>query len=313
MPFDISRAHGGTKTSASMEQSNSRKLTLRDYIRHNILPSDGERKSIIDAVNAARKRLSEIRATPRSAAHNAEETTLRQYIADYSSLVAPVRLLSHDILETIFLAPEIHGVVAIGEVEPSSVVGRHNPQILASVSHYWRCVALDTPRLWSSFSVNGCRGAYSLRHLLRCLERSKGAPLSITLDLASGLPPNQEILDAIMAHAERWIDFSIMSPPYQYLHLFAPVRGRLHRLERISFSFSEGLNKFADGEYRDAFEDAPNLRTRCSSAHSARWGRFRCYRSTKFEHCPSLRWPMHFWEPNIKSKHVARFGYIFNT
>ncbi|KAJ7488916.1 hypothetical protein FB451DRAFT_680384 [Mycena latifolia] len=89
---------------------------------------------------------------------------------------APIRLLSQDILEIIFLDPEIHGVVSISG-SPSRVV-EGNPHLLASVSYYWRCVALGIPRLWSSFQVKGCAGQYSLRRLQLCLERSKDATLS---------------------------------------------------------------------------------------------------------------------------------------
>ncbi|KAJ7488918.1 hypothetical protein FB451DRAFT_680395 [Mycena latifolia] len=247
---------------ARMEQFNGHNLTIRDRIRHNILPSDVERQAIVESVTAAKERLSEIRAmdsgSPEYAGHNVEENTLCQYISDHASMCAPIRLLSQDILETIFLNPKIHGSVYISRSQSRAVAG--SPHVLASVSHYWRCVALGTPRLWSSIYINGCR-RYSLRHLRLCLERSKDAALSIIIvDLRDGRPFDSlgmDILHEIMTHAERWVNLEILTKIPDCLDLFAPVRGRLPWLEKISLKFS------SDIMWGDVFNEAPRLHTVC--------------------------------------------------
>ncbi|KAJ7437460.1 hypothetical protein B0H11DRAFT_1885203 [Mycena galericulata] len=231
---------------------------LDERLRCNLLPSDTERKAIIDSLTTADRRISEIRAQS-VAVSSAEEDMLCRYITDYSSLIAPVRRLPDDILETIFL--DLHEFVNVGQVTPSLVVDKHNPHILASVSRHWRCVALHTVRRWSSVYVDGTRGQYSLRVLRLCLERSRGAGLSITLDLSPNLPPNMEILNEIMAHAERWVHFSLITPPdTRHLLLFAPVRGRLASLEKIEIKFTWGYDSGAIADL-DVFEHAPRLET----------------------------------------------------
>ncbi|KAJ7871963.1 hypothetical protein B0H14DRAFT_3567225 [Mycena olivaceomarginata] len=153
----------------------------------------------------------------------------------------------------------IHGIVNIGPVSSSLDGGTHcgNPHIIASVSYYWRCVALETPRLWSTFSVHGCRGKNSLRLVRLYLERSKDAPLSITLDLSGSNQVNHDILHEIWKHAERWIDISIR--PQSYLPIFAPVRGRLHLLKQIQIFAECNFEPVYEAEC-DALAEAPKLR-----------------------------------------------------
>ncbi|KAJ7689325.1 hypothetical protein B0H17DRAFT_640820 [Mycena rosella] len=140
---------------SDMDPTNGRGLTVRDRIRHNVLPSETERQAIIESVAATEARLSEMAATGATRDLEAEGNNLRQYISDCSSLAAAIRSLSHDILETIFLDTQIHGIVNIRRVasDSSLVVDGRNPDVLASVSHHWRSVALATPRLWSSIRV----------------------------------------------------------------------------------------------------------------------------------------------------------------
>ncbi|KAJ7757268.1 hypothetical protein DFH07DRAFT_461453 [Mycena maculata] len=232
---------------------------VRDHLRHNILPSNSEKNAIIESVTTARRLLSKI-GTVESFASD----MLRCYISDYSSLVSPIRRLPDDILETIFLHPEIHDFVKLGRVAsgPSFVVDRHKPHIIASVSHHWREVAVHAARLWSSFSFDGCRGEYTLRDLRLCLDRSKDAALDFTLDLSSGRRPNPVILDEITKHSERWVKFTLVAPPDpQYLQVFAPVHGRLHRLEAIVLGYPPGnYDELAsDVATWNAFEVAPRL------------------------------------------------------
>ncbi|KAF7369339.1 F-box domain-containing protein [Mycena venus] len=193
---------------------------IEDRLRHNILPSDVDRNTILESLALAQYRLCEIQAAELAAPTlDAEEMALRKYISKYSSLVAPIRRLTHDILENIFTAAHVNGVVNISRATPSLVVDGRSPHMLALVSHYWKCVALQTAELWSTFSVNGCLGPHSLRGVR----------------FGEGLPPNEDIVHDLMAHAERWERLTI-SMEMDHISLFAPVRGRLQNLRQLSFS-----------------------------------------------------------------------------
>ncbi|KAJ7689340.1 hypothetical protein B0H17DRAFT_1135146 [Mycena rosella] len=255
---DLLNTVGSAET---MEQLNGQGLNIRERIRHNILPSETERAAILESVITAESRLSEIRAAaPGSTGVIEEEIQLRRYISDCSSLFAPIRLRSDDLLETIFLL-NIHGIVNFNYDTRFLVVDPRNPNALAAVSRHWRSAALDTPWLWSSFHVTGSRCQYTLRRLQLHLERSEDAALTIILDLSSGLPLNLEILDEIMKHAERWIGFRISTPHYQYLNLFASVCDRLHWLEEISFELTPGTAQIDPTSDMNALKEAPKLRT----------------------------------------------------
>ncbi|KAJ6513624.1 hypothetical protein C8R47DRAFT_616471 [Mycena vitilis] len=199
--------------------------TIRDRLRHNILPSDEERGEMQDSLAVARQRLAEIHGIDAPV----EGIALREYISEYSSLLAPIRLLTHDILENVFADPEISQMIRIGRITPTLVVER-NPYLLASVSHYWMCVALQTPELWSKFAINACGDGQALSQLRACLERSGTLPLSIELTLPGIIPDfpslNKDILNDLVFNAERWGRIWIMMPK-DNIRLLAQVHGTL--------------------------------------------------------------------------------------
>ncbi|KAJ7983294.1 hypothetical protein DFH06DRAFT_718062 [Mycena polygramma] len=243
----------------SVKLSKLQAPTIRDRLRHNVLPSDSERSTIMESLVVAREQLRKDWALDA-----VERTALRSYISEYSSLLAPIRRLTHDILEKVFAGPEISQMIRIGSLTPALVVGR-DPYLLASICHYWMCVALQTHELWSKFAINACGDDYALSKLRTCLERSGTLPLSIDLTLpaiafggyASQLVHNRDILDALMSNAERWGHLRI-SMRKENVAVLAPVHGRLHRLQELSFNFDVPLGTPSGPS--TAFSVAPKLR-----------------------------------------------------
>ncbi|KAJ7157810.1 hypothetical protein C8R46DRAFT_417467 [Mycena filopes] len=178
---------------------------IRERLRYNLAPSEAERNAIGDSLAAAQAHLARLQKTGTGTQHHRE---LHRYVADYSSLLAPIRRLSVEILQTIFLDPDIHNFYAENHQKDPipSLVHVYNPSLVAMVSHHWQNVARETATLWSSFKVVLWQGRYSLERLRLCLARSKGAPLSITFDWRehdTPLPLHADALQAILAHAER--------------------------------------------------------------------------------------------------------------
>jgi hypothetical protein len=231
---------------------------VRDRLRYNLLPSGVERTAIVDSISIARLRLAEIQAQGSTASGlGDEELTLRQYIAEYSSLLAPIRLLSVDILQTVFVDPDIHGFTEMGMKPPPSTVYMYRPNVLAAVSHHWRDIVCETTQLWSSFKVPLWQSQYSLERVRLCLERSKDALLSMTFDWKPFSPLDGDVLQEVLDHAERWRH--VQMPLHgEFLSVLSPAKGRLHQLETLEFM---GSGHRSGGSHKfDTFEVAPKLR-----------------------------------------------------
>ncbi|KAJ7677693.1 hypothetical protein DFH06DRAFT_558797 [Mycena polygramma] len=229
---------------------------IRERLRHNILPSDMERSALMVSLAAGRQRMAEIQANqPTPDPFDLEEITLRQYISELSSLLAPIRRLTHGVLGHIFADPDLCQRITIGRT--ARPVAGCDPYALTSVSHYWMCVAFQTPELWSNFYITACGGSRALRELRMCLQRSGALALSIYLDLPllEARGDTVDILEELMLNAERW---GRLEMPLKGIAMLAPVHGRVHRLQEVSFHRSHSLAALRGS--LDVFEVAPQLR-----------------------------------------------------
>ncbi|KAJ7176916.1 hypothetical protein C8R46DRAFT_1246095 [Mycena filopes] len=239
--------------------------SIRERLRYSLLPTETERAAIVESIAVAKHQRSELHvAAIRSGSTQDEEqqANLFAYISEYSSLLAPIRRLPHDILELIFLDPAIYLSLTLSWLRPARVVDIWNTHLVAAVSHHWRLVCLNTPRMWSRFDINPLRLRDSVLPRLRlCLERSQGATLTIKLDLTNGAAqkpaPSMDILNELMKSAERWGQISILLQNSLQIELFTPVRARLHSLHSLQISSEREIF----GPPTRIFEGAPQLRT----------------------------------------------------
>ncbi|KAF8151865.1 hypothetical protein K438DRAFT_1778684 [Mycena galopus ATCC 62051] len=240
-------------------------MELFDRLRYNVLPLDMERPTIRESIGAAESHLAEMEALDLPDTLS-EKAALRQYISHYSSLLAPIRRLSVEILQIIFLDPNLHDSERIA----FDFVTMYRPDAFVGVSYHWREVAHGTAKLWASFQITLHSGRCSNIHRIRRgLERSKNVPLSInfspfafspeshTLEARMHTQAVEEIAAEFLLHAERWA--YVMLPPknHQFLSILCPARGRLPMLEAVGF-----LGR-PDEEARQLkiFEEAPSLRS----------------------------------------------------
>ncbi|KAF8186466.1 hypothetical protein K438DRAFT_1835664 [Mycena galopus ATCC 62051] len=241
---------------------------VRHRLRYNIAPLDAERPAIRDSIRAAQLRLAEIQD---SAEHDnvSEAVALSQYISDSSSLLAPIRLLSVEILQIIFVHPDIHSSLNIG----SDAVTIYGPEVIGKVSYHWREVARVTPELWSSFQVKLKDGRYSdLEQIRLRLERSKSVPLTISFDWeesdsestqSSHVQAVGEIVAEFLLHVERWAHVTLFVD-WEFLSHLSSARGRLPLLEAVGFRGK------LDGNSKELkiFKDVPKLRSLSLDRHA---------------------------------------------
>ncbi|KAJ7655281.1 hypothetical protein DFH06DRAFT_1414080 [Mycena polygramma] len=226
--------------------------SIRERLRQNMIPSDAQRTTILQSLDVARARLSHLIVTNLSPSVHPDTTALEKYIAEYSSLLSGIRRLPDDLLQLIFLHPDIHGYLSAGNRNSGPVVAPDTPHI-AAVCSYWRCVLIQTPMFWASISVPIRAGQETLSILQLFLQRSQNVPLS--LDIKSGeqsFPMHPGIIDALIQQSGRWLRISV--PPGVIAEaLISP--SRIYALE--SFVFKENIR----GVGRARITVAPELRT----------------------------------------------------
>ena len=163
------------------------------------------------------------------------------------------------------------------------------PPFEVTVSHVcrlWRDVAINTPALWSTLDFS--KGPPFTESAVY-LERSKGAPLDIAIDITNdeegGEPDDpsyaeqlEQILDLIIPHVWHWRSLELMVSDYLPMHSALTRMGAcasaplLEVLQLYHYEDSdEGASKFAPEELREQdfvlfHGNAPRL------AHVALWG-----------------------------------------
>ncbi|KAJ6482701.1 hypothetical protein C8R45DRAFT_1215414 [Mycena sanguinolenta] len=239
---------------------------IRYRLRYNILPSDVEKEAIRLSIDFAKSHLRVTEIQAHSTTHDSN-AAFRRYILDYTSLLAPIRRLSVEILLLIFLDPDLHDSKWIG----TNQVTVYQPYAISGVSYRWREVTRATPILWSSFQISfRRRQCTDLERIRTALELSKHLTLSISFGSAYMYPEDgsselrqhiqavTEIAAEILLHAERWGRL-VVPLERNFLDLLFPARGRLLCLQELGFGHAIGMYQ----EQIRVFEDAPNLRSLC--------------------------------------------------
>ncbi|KAI0732024.1 hypothetical protein C8Q72DRAFT_188846 [Fomitopsis betulina] len=166
------------------------------------------------------------------------------------------------------------------------------PPLEVTVSHVcklWRDVAINTPALWSTLDFS--RGL-SLPESAVYLERSKGAPLDIAIDITtddddegdiddpSSAEELEQILDLIIPHVWHWRQLELMVSDYPPMHsalthmgacASAPLLEVLQLYHYEDGGDDDDDEKFAHAQYKEQdfvlfHGDAPRL------SHVALWG-----------------------------------------
>ncbi|KAJ7252150.1 hypothetical protein B0H12DRAFT_966372, partial [Mycena haematopus] len=150
-----------------------------------------------------------------------ERTNVKIYVDAHRALLSPVRRLSLDVLQEIFVAclpTHRNCVMSASEA----------PVLLGRICSSWRNISLSTPRLWSSLhiveparieylpKIREQKHAQLLEVTKAWLERSGQCPLTISLfGRAPPVPAPLEysgtsvFLQTLLPFASRWLDISV--------------------------------------------------------------------------------------------------------
>ncbi|PBK63073.1 hypothetical protein ARMSODRAFT_1024367 [Armillaria solidipes] len=135
---------------------------LLKLLQSNNLPSDVERGELIATASAWTSQISDIDQDIAQVQETLKALILKrngviQNLNSVKSALHPIRSISDSILREIFMLC-VKGwddfVAATTMTTHDSLDSRHPPWTLSQVSHQWRRVALSTPQLWSSISLN---------------------------------------------------------------------------------------------------------------------------------------------------------------
>ena len=123
----------------------------------------------------------------------AREETLRRDRAALHNLVAPISDLADEVLATIFEATmEL-------EETPFPRVG----EIVSRVSHRWRSISVNTPKLWANVRFPGVRRGKWRERIAVYLARSNSIPLNIRVQLPRREDITVNFLETIGDHMGR--------------------------------------------------------------------------------------------------------------
>lgn len=190
-----------------------------------------------------------------------KRTSLQFFVNDHINLLNPITRLPTELFSQIFQ----HCVIVpwLGEALPT-YIGSHldtTPLKIASVSRQWRNAALNTPQLWSSFSLLlfPDRTSSYIESANIWLSRSRNSPLSIHLVTHDNYrDPMQQLMQLIASTCGRWrhICFKLTLP---MLHSLSSIRFGLSMLETLKFEFFDREGLSMDSPI-DLFVRAPRLR-----------------------------------------------------
>ncbi|KAJ6547045.1 hypothetical protein B0H19DRAFT_1032495, partial [Mycena capillaripes] len=176
-----------------------------------------------------------------------EGANLRRRSEQHKVVIAPIRRVPSEVLAEIFLQ------LAAVEEKGDPLSSRHYelffakeymivpvlhraPLIFGEISREWRDIALSTPRLWNSISLE-CREENTRTNISLCdmwLKRSGSLPLSIRLCYERMYDPEiisqktiddcQNLMKTILPYAQRWrfLDLDNLPASYEILRDLLP-------------------------------------------------------------------------------------------
>ncbi|KAJ7073862.1 hypothetical protein C8F01DRAFT_3903 [Mycena amicta] len=189
------------------------------------------------ALGSARVRLSEIEGEIRRfeaqlAILRSERTEIRQRLDEYTY---PVLTLPNEITTEIF----VHYLPPYPDHPPLAGLG--SPTHLLGICRLWRSIALHSPELWRAIELDFGEGrpdSVLVEVAKAWLHRSGSSPLSLRVDFSTVPvgPPEDSLLQAVIAHRSRWEHVDLRVPPAE----LSLISGPSPRLVRFTLTTTWG-------------------------------------------------------------------------
>ncbi|KAF7319589.1 Short-chain dehydrogenase/reductase family protein [Mycena chlorophos] len=133
----------------------------------------------------------------------------------------------------------------------ASLLHRWSPIMLGHICRAWREIALETPRLWSSFSlvITPKSKMHRILKIARLfLERSAPAPLSFALicESRSRTEDVESMLKLLVSHISRWRDVSLCLHPLPQLSFIQGAMPLLRSVTVVSHKSGGTLVRLLD-------------------------------------------------------------------
>ncbi|KIY64893.1 hypothetical protein CYLTODRAFT_492761 [Cylindrobasidium torrendii FP15055 ss-10] len=188
-------------------------------------------------------------------------------IQSRKAVLAPIRLLSDDILGAIFMWCTPSSASDLDETPDSLDVFRWPPWILSHVCRRWRKTALAHKRLWSTialFLTSYSDGGSSLQLFKTILQRAAPCELALTIDHAVADESDSYLFfrnhfQEIMQATTPQIRILHVPTPDYVVHLLAG--NPLHGLECLQLTYRRGFIHLQNPPARSPLFTMPRLHT----------------------------------------------------
>ncbi|KAJ7259839.1 hypothetical protein C8J57DRAFT_1233499 [Mycena rebaudengoi] len=197
---------------------------LHDRLETNYVPSETERREILDFCQQGRQRISslywELDMHYYTTYHlQSQVSPIVAAYAPFEALISPMRTIPPEILQDMFVAclPSHHGAIMhISEA----------PLLLGRVCRLWRSIALGTPELWASLhavvpasSADAERRCQEIQMWLQC---SGNCPISLSLVFPQGfsVEDTESFVDLVLSYRHRCKELKLLSMPHEQLSKF---------------------------------------------------------------------------------------------
>ncbi|KAJ7633009.1 hypothetical protein FB45DRAFT_914150 [Roridomyces roridus] len=198
-----------------------------------------------------------------------QQTHLLRSVETHKAILSPIRRLPPEIIAEIF-AFTVEATFHFGDIsEVMGPMSQHAPWVFTRVCRRWAEIALAMPSLWSMVFLDldrfGERGTVEMIKLLH--ERSRNMQLTLKIFCEQTGRRSHHVLDAALAHVERWRNADLYLKLPLLLRL-AAIRDRLSSLTTLTMSLDVDLDEVGsavDPEFWNIFAAAPKLTALCAS------------------------------------------------